>query len=215
MKTRSQLIKKMKPKILILLLLAFALNIKAQDNKGIFKLNLNTSFDARLGNKDIVADRWAIDGVKYDRMNYKIGLNLEYGFKEKLSVLSGLNYSNKDFTGAFRGNEFVLNPPARVELRCIEIPVLLRYYFQPEKLGFYGEIGLNNNIKLSGDKMYIVDFHTYSIGLKVGGGIEFNASSKFALQLFANYNKGLSNVFKNSNYKVDYLSFGIGIAKRL
>ena len=106
--------------------------------------------------------------------------------------------------------------PQRVELRFIEVPLSFKLYLNPQKQRFYGLIGLNNQFNLATEKSeYInlyIDYNTYSIGAKVGDGIEYKTNSKIAIQLFSNYNKGLSNNFRDSDYKLNYLSIGSGIA---
>ena len=87
----------------------------------------------------------------------------------------------------------------------------MRYYFLPSKLKIFAEAGLTNLFSLNKEN---VD-NTYILGGKFGGGIEYNLNNGFAIQFTTEYMQGFTNIYKESNFKIRTLSFGIGLVKLL
>ena len=50
---------------------------------------------------------------------------------------------------------------------------------------------------------------------KLGVGLEYHINKKLAIQFITEYNKGFSNIFEDSEFKNEILSFRLGIVKRL
>jgi len=152
--------------------------------------------------------------VKNDKTNYRFGLNVEYVLKNEITINSAINYSNKDFTGTYYCMvcDFSVPPsPESIDFRFLEIPLTMRYYFFPEKFRLFGELGLNNQFVLSKE----TTDNLFGLGIKFGAGMEYNLGRDIALQLLLDYNKGITGFYRESNFKVDYLAFGIGMMKRL
>ena len=57
--------------------------------------------------------------------------------------------------------------------------------------------------------------NSYILGIKLGGGIEYNLTKKIALQLNIDYNNSISKLYKESDFKLKSFAFGIGIMKRI
>jgi len=53
------------------------------------------------------------------------------------------------------------------------------------------------------------------LGIKLGGGIEYNLIKKIALQMIMDYNDGVSKLYKESDFKLKSVTFGIGIMEKL
>lgn len=89
----------MKKILIISLLLTTTL---AFGQQGSFQLGLTLAEDNISGSRFITAhgnaNGYVIERSEY---NYSIGFSANYGLSEKLSVLSGINYSNKDVKGAY------------------------------------------------------------------------------------------------------------------
>ena len=205
----------MKSKILILLLTIISLSLYGQnDNPRNLKFGLLFTLDNNLSSESFASSEYIGYSANYNETNYRIGLSAEYSLRNGFSLNSGINYSNKDFTGTYYCAVCdIIGPinPEKIELRFIEIPLSLRYYFLPKKLKVYGEIGINNQFVLSKET---ID-NSFILGLKFGGGIEYSLNQKIAVRLLTEYNKGVTNLFEKSDFKIDYLSFGIGISKRI
>lgn len=95
--------------------------------------------------------------------------------------------------------------------RFIEIPLIVRYYFFPEKIQILSEFGFRNQFVLNNEETN----SSYGLGIRYGGGIEYNLNRNIALQLLIEHNRGIINFFDESVFKVDYLAFGIVVLKRL
>lgn len=153
--------------------------------------------------------------VEYDKINYRLGLNLEFELNQGFAINTAINYSNKNFTGAYYctvcyGFILPLFPPEDFDFRLIEVPISLRYYFLPDKLRIFGEVGFNNQFLLNKE---ITD-ESYAQAIKLGTGVEYDFTQEIALQMFVDYNKGITNFYKKSDFKLNYVGLGIGIMKR-
>jgi opacity protein-like surface antigen len=170
--------------------------------------------EENLSSKTIAFTEYTGYSADYDKTNYRLGLNFEYGLKNAFSINSAFNYSNKDYTGTYYCAvcDFAFPPsPENIDFRFLEIPLTLRYYFFPNKTRIFTELGLNNHIVLTN----AITDKSYGLGIKFGGGIEYNLTQNIALQMLIDYNKGITNSYDESNFKVDYMAFGIGVMKRL
>lgn len=205
----------MKSKILILLITIISLNFYGQnDNPRNLRLGILFILDNNLSSENFAIDEYSGYSADYNKTNYKIGFSAEYLLKNGFTLNSGFNYSNKNFTGTYycyTCNFAVLPSPEKIELQFIEIPLSLRYYFLPSELKIYADIGLINQFSMSNE---IVE-NKYNISGKLGCGIEYNLNPKLALQLVTEYNKGLTNMFKESDFKIKTISFGLGIMKKI
>lgn len=202
----------MKNLSLILICLIPFLNLKAQDSQESFRLGFNAVFDKNLSAEKIATQPYMGLSTDYDKINYRIGFNLEYILNSNFSLFTAVQYSNKDFSGNYYCEvcNYVPVGPEDFELRIIETPIYVRYYFLPDKLKLFGEAGINNQFIISdfGNK-------NYSLAIKVGAGLEYALNSSLALQFLMDYNKGITKVFEKSDFKLDYLGFGVGIMKKI
>ena len=188
--------------------------MKAQSSSGKFRIGLITSLEKNLSSEDVAFDEYTGYSAEYDKINYRIGINLEYAVIENLTINTAVNYSNKDFTGTYYCavcDFFLIPTPEKINFRFIEIPITAKYYFLPKKIRLFGEAGINNLISLNNE----VIENSYSLGIRLGGGIEYNATPKLAFQVSSDYNLGMTKMSKESGYKINSLAVGIGVARRL
>jgi outer membrane protein with beta-barrel domain len=213
----------MKKNLIILLVIINSLDLYAQDKSNNFRIGINLNLENNLSSNNVAFDKYTGYSANYNKINYKIGLNAEYELKNGFSLNSGINYSNKDFTGTFYCAvcDFIIPPsPEKIEFRFIEIPISLRYYFLSSKLKIFADVGITNQFLLKGPTNQIFlngenGNNKYIIGGKFGGGLEYNISREFAIQLITEYNRGFSNIFKESDFKINTISFGVGIVKKI
>jgi len=202
-----------RPIIFIILFLATA-SIKAQDNPGRFGIGFTASVEKNLSSEIMAITEYTGYSATYNKTNYRFGPNIEYWLKNEITLNSAIYYSNKDFTGTYycaTCNFLVAPRPQDIDFRSIEVPLTIRYYFFPEKIRLFGELGLNNQFVLSKN----TTDKKYGLGVKFGAGLEYNLGKNIALQLLIDYNKGITNFYDESDFKVDYMAFGIGAVKRL
>tara|TARA_R110000868_G_scaffold20106_2_gene85494 strand:- start:182 stop:799 length:618 start_codon:yes stop_codon:yes gene_type:complete len=204
----------MKRYFILLLLLGINLSLVAQDSPSenlrlgmFFTLDKNVSSDFVATFEDIGFS------ADYHKINYKAGLSAEYFLKNRFSLNSGVNYSNKNFTGTFTcATCLSISPwgPETIELQFIEIPVSIKYYFALGKLNMYADLGLINQYAIATE----IFNRKYIISGKLGCGIEYNFNPKLAFQFFTEYNNGLTNMFEESDFKLKTISLGFGLVKK-
>lgn len=211
----------MKNSILILLFTCLFLNSKTligQDNgQSKLRIGLSASIEKNTSSERVAFSQYTGFFADYDKLNYRFGLDLEYRLKNKLTINGAIKYSNKNFTGTYYCDvcDFTVLPsPEDVDFTFIEVPIIIKYYFLPDKIRLFGEAGLNNLFALN-HLGYEARVNSFAIGLKIGSGIEYNLSQKIALQLKIDYNKSISRVFKDSDFKMKSLNIGIGIIKKI
>ncbi len=201
----------MKHRLLIsIIILLFTCSLSAQENKSKFRIGLTMSLVENLSDDTIEFDQYQGLNAEYDKTNYRLGVTLEYGLGEKSSVNTAINYSNMDFTSTFYCEvcDFeVLPSPQDADLSFIEIPVTLKYYFLKNTLRPFAEVGVTNLFLLEED----IITNSYALSATIGGGLEYAITERIALQAAVDYNQGVTNLFKESDYKLKTLAFGIGV----
>jgi Outer membrane protein beta-barrel domain len=204
----------MKIYILIVFGLIISLNLMAQEKPKKLQIGININFEKNLSSKNVAFDKYTGYIANYNKNNYKIGLNAAYQFREKITVNSGINYSNKDFTGTYYCAVcyFIIPPsPRQIDFRFIEVPLSIRYYFLPSKLKLFADVGLTNSFSLNSEN---VD-NTYILGGKLGGGLDYNLKNDYSIQFTTEYNISLTKVYNESNFKIRTISFGLGLVKKM
>ena len=197
----------------ILVILCSVLALKAQNSPNNFRFGVTASIDKNLSSETMAFDQYTGYSADYDKINYRLGLNLGYQLKQKFSINTAIEYSNKDFTRIYFCHvcDFSVLPSEDIDFRFIEVPLSVRYYLLPNKLGLFGEVGINNQFFLNGD---LTD-KSYALGVKLGAGLEYDFTQTLAFQFLVNYNRGVTNLNNESDFKLDYVGFGVGILKKI
>ncbi len=209
----------MKIKTLLVLFILIYPNLHAQkelknNKKNTIRIGVFYSLDKNLSSENFSFDIYTGYSANYNKSNYRAGINFEFELDSNLSINSGLNYSNKNFTGTFYCAvcNFIIAPlPQKIKLHFIEIPISGRYYFLSSKVRFLIEAGFINQFPTNSE----VVKNKYILSGKLGTGIEYNINESFAIQFTTEYTKGLSNISENSEFKSKILGFRLGIVKRL
>jgi hypothetical protein len=204
----------MKKLTLILVILCSVFSLKAQNSPNNFRFGITASIDKNLSSETMAFDQYTGYSTEYDKINYRLGLYLEYKLKQDLSINTAVQYSNKDFTGTYfcAVCDFpVPSSPEDIDFRFIEVPLSLRYYFLPDGLGLFGQIGINNQFLINEE----LTEKSYALGIRFGAGLEYDFTQKLALQFLVDYNRGITNLYKESDFKINYLGFGVGIMKKI
>jgi len=211
----------MKIKFILFCLLIISFKSYTQDSTlkkirigAFFSIDKNSSSD--IAQIDNTFRQYLVD---YDKFNYKIGLSFEYLFNRRLAINSGVNYSNKKFTGRLfdRLAPLSLRPALSdtletVNIEFLEIPISFRYYFLPKNFRIFTDIGIINQFDIG--KSSVVR-NPFVISYKLGLGIEFNIGPDTLLQISTEYNEGLTSLSDRSDYVVKNVSFGFRIAKNI
>ena len=214
----------MKVRILIVILsfLTCIPVINAQDVTGKFRIGLSASLEKNVSSDRMAFGQYTGFTADYDKSNYGFGLNMEYLLNGNMTINAAVNYSNKDFIGTYFCDvcDFAFPPsPEEVDFSFIEVPITLKYYFSPHKIGLFGEMGFNNLFPLN-DLGYEARVNAFVVGFKLGGGVEYKLSQKVVIQLTLDYSNSISKLFKDTYYKEPYfmlrsINFGIAILRRI
>jgi len=205
----------MKKTILTCLLLNSLISY-AQDKSNKFKFGVEFGVVENLSSKTVPFNLSEGYNFSYNKFNFKWNVTLDFYITEKISLGSGLSYSQNNYKAISYTPYFIGIFEGEIKLNFIEIPVSMRYYFLNEKLKPFINIGIvsqlifddndlrNSRLPLKGNK--------YGISGKLGVGLEYELN-KIAIRLYADYVKGFSNIYSNLDYKIDYISLGIGVVK--
>lgn len=203
----------MRTTILNLLTLLVSFQLFAQKNKSNIRIGLLYAIDQNISQEHMPVDEYTGYSADYDQFNYKIGLTTEYAVNKGLTLNSGVIFSNKNFTGSYYCAvcDFAEPPaPEKIQLQFIEVPLSLRYYFFYSKLRVFADAGFINQLTL--DPGFFEK--EYLLSASIGGGVEYNIHQSLAIQFMTEYNKGLTDLYKESDFKIDIISFRFGLMKR-
>ena len=98
-------------------------------NSGSFSLTEETGFSS----------------IEASGFNFTSGLIGEWSFNSKFDIVSGINYSRKDFSGRYYCNvcEFFTIPQREpINIQFVEIPVFVRYNMFNNQFGVHVEAGI-------------------------------------------------------------------------
>lgn len=209
--------------IITLCTLAFwSISVKSQISQKDFRIGLSGGIEENVGSERIAFGEYVGYLADYKKYNYGIGLDVEYGLKNRITLNASIEYSNNDFTGTYYCDncDFAVPPePEDVKFSFIGVPITLKYYFWKNRIHPFVEAGLNNLFAL--DQFgHEARTNRYTVGIKIGGGLEYSLSQKIGVQLKVDYNNTLSNLFEdpyyeNPNFKLKTLNVGVGLIKKI
>lgn len=206
------------PLILIFSLTSFSQTGGVME-KGKFRLGVYYSYDNNLSSDRISFDEYIGYNADYDQYNYTTGFNLDHSITSKLILVSGINYSDRSFTGTYYCDvcDFLTPPqPEKIELQFIEIPITAKYYFIRSIFDVFGEGGIGSLWRIrriNGENDFEGKNHLLSA--KIGGGIEYPFLDKYSFQLSVDYTQNLNQVFQDADYAYKVLGIKLGLAMDL
>ncbi|WP_282072439.1 outer membrane beta-barrel protein [Polaribacter atrinae] len=154
-------------------------------------------------------------GIEFDKNNHTIGVITQFLFNEKISVSSGLLYSNKDFTGTYSCGTcdfigtFPGYSPETLKQRFLVIPISIDYNFQLGNLepilkaGFKSNIEIDNDLKQQSKGYFLEAF--------VGVLINYEILETWNIGVGYNYQTALTDLYKSDNYNLRTNSFYLQI----
>ena len=175
------------------------------------------SYDFNLSKNSVIGDNSLIV-FNYNKLNYKLGLDVEFKLTKSFSISTGLNYSVKDFSSiTYCGSCSIYEENIQFGLSYLEIPIIGIYTYKVNEIEFFGQLGIINHINVglnifindSGIALHNIDSH--SLSGKVGLGASYPILGKHRLFLVTDYSSGFTNVFKNVDYKLKTLGIRMGI----
>jgi long-subunit fatty acid transport protein len=207
-------------KILLISFLLSQLSIYAQDspkwNVGIQYSLDNLSLDNGQNN-DYLVTQGNINGygIELDKNNYTIGLNAQYFLNKKVSLSSGILYSNKDFTGTFNCAtcDFFGSFPETIKQRFLVIPLSIDYNLQFGNLKPILKAGFNNNIET--DNGLKEQSKSYFLEAFVGILMNYEIIENCNIGVGYNYQTALTDLYKTDEYNLKTNTFYLQINYRI
>jgi hypothetical protein len=184
-----------------------------------------------LENEDIVSG----DRDLKNTLGLGFGIPLQLGISDRLSLVSGFNHLQKGSAIDYEIPEFeneIVRYNGNTRYNYLEVPVQIRYYFVNRNLKVHGSLGLSfgymlnavarydvtiintidnsetvheQNDKLFSNEIKDSGINRFDISLAFGAGIEYDLwIGRIFLQ--SNYLLGLSNMMKDNNLGVGYIT---------
>lgn len=180
-----------------------------------FRIGIFTSADFNLADKNYPTSSETGFVANYNHFNYSVGFTGEYSLTEKLSLNTGLNYSNKHFTGLLYCHVCDLfSVPTTTRLQYFEIPISVRFYLPLNQVSIFTEVGSVNQFAQSNFIQFIdTTENGYVFGMKLGAGIELKLNESIALQFGAEYLKGITNLLSYVDVKSESVGIKLGLVK--
>jgi len=176
-------------------------NIYAQQESS-WKLGLEISADNLSGENHVVTSGF-ISGytIDYTEFNYSIGILSGFNLNERVTISSGLFFSNKNVSGAIICNTCGVIP-VLIKQQYLSVPVsvsyrILRSRLRPNlKLGFINNISLinelgNNNEYFSGNGYFIEGF--------VGLSLSYSLGKNWEAEIGYNYQTAITTMYKETS----------------
>nr|WP_315145372.1 outer membrane beta-barrel protein [uncultured Flavobacterium sp.] len=205
----------MKTKLLLLFIVIFSLKSYCQtstDSNTDWKIGFKFSFDNNISSEKINYSQYIGYLLKFDKFNYTTGITVEKKLSNRFSMNSGLEYSNKDFTGTYYCAvcEFSWLPsPQTFELRFVQIPIVLKYEYQINSLSLFASSGINNSFTVKNQ----LDENDYLLIGNFGMGMGYQINNNFIFELSSEYNKSLTKLYDNTSYNQKSIGITIAIKK--
>ena len=192
----------------------FAINMKAQNNANWsigteFSIdNVSLSEDKGRGRKNYLITGDSFDGysIKIDKNNYTVGITADYLIQNKISISSGVLYSNKDLTRTFRCEEcdyigfYPGLPPEKVKQRFLVIPIAINYNFLSGKFKPTINSGFENNFLVKSDLKE--DSKSYFLEAFIGTSVYYNFFRKWEAGIGYKYQITLTDLYKGDEFKL-------------
>jgi hypothetical protein len=135
----------------------------------------------------------------YNQFNYTVGLIAQYQLKTKFFLESGIEYSNKDFTGRYSCPSCDYGFPKEViSQRFLEIPILLKYYLIDKKFNLVIVPGLINGFSIQNELVN----NGYLLSGTIGAEIGYELIQNWNFQLGADYSSSLTHFYVDDNYNL-------------
>ena len=208
-----------------IILLISTLTVLCQTNsesKGKWKVGVTISPDTYFNAKSFsLTDETGFGSVETSGFNFTSGLAAEWSINSNIDLVSGINYSRKDFSGIYYCNvcDFFLMPAREpMKVRIVEIPVLLRYNIFDKQFGVHIEAGmtggyLTNSIgsSFTGN----LSENKFQLSGQIGLGISLDLGRRINLSLSSDVRQSFTNLLVGSDFKFRSVGFITGLSYKI
>lgn len=198
--------------------LGFGQEAKIETTKKESKIRLSPffSYDFNLSKKT-ASNEYGSRDFYYEKVNYKVGIGVDYFINENISISSGVNFSNKDYEAIYYCVSCFSPDLQYTKLRYLELPLCGAYHLNFNKFDVFGQIGIVNHITVKRDiqfndqEVLQESVNEYYLSGKIGIGISYPVFGKHRLFVSSDYVTGFTDVFENYNYKIKTLGIRAGV----
>ncbi len=207
--------------LLSIFILLIQFSIYAQNDS---KWNIGIEFS--IDNLSISDDRDGIDyiitdgningyAIEFDKRNYSFGIAANYLIQEKLSLSSGILYSNKDLTGTFNCatcnhiGTFPGYSPETIKQRFLVIPIAINYIFSTGKIRPVINGGFKNNLEIKSDLKE--NSKSYFLEAFIGASVYYNFFDSWESGIGYNYQIALTDLYRTDEFNLKTNSFFLKI----
>ena len=134
---------------------------------------------------------------------FTLGGIAEYRFNNYFSLVTGLEYSNRNYKRSDNG-------PSGFETHksnLLQLPVSLRIYPIHKKAGIFIQAGLNNTYDVTNN----IRYYNYSGNLTASLGYDFKISNEYHLSFYTQYES--SNYYHSNYFRNKLLNLNIAFQK--
>ncbi|MGC1391470.1 MAG: outer membrane beta-barrel protein [Bacteroidales bacterium] len=159
--------------------------------------------------------------IEASGFNFTSGLIGEWSFNSKFDIVSGINYSRKDFSGRYYCNvcEFLTIPEREpMNVRLVEIPVFVRYNIFDKKFGVHIEAGITSGYltnTINSSYTGTLSANKFQLSGLIGLGINHDLSQRINLSLSSDFRQSFTNLLVGSNLKFRCVGFITGITYKI
>ncbi len=161
--------------------------------------------------------------------NFTAGITTEIKLLSRLSLRTGLLYSNKDYTGSFgcpqcyyAFSDYLVYDASRqtIKQRYLELPAAARFYFVQNRFSLFGELGVVNSFLVDNDrtnsniKHSEVKSNNYILNAEAGVGISYTVVRYIEISVTTVYRNSITTYIATDDMQLR--SFGVvgGISYR-
>lgn len=206
---------------ILITVLSFGQNTETDtipENKKTSKIRLAPffSYDFNLSN-NIYNKDYGITNFKYEKFNFRAGIEISYFINKEISISTGVNYSNKDYSSSYDCDACDTPFFSDIKLRFTELPIFGSYHFNYNNFNFFGQIGVVNHfttkrkIYFSDQEILLDNIYKYYLSGKFGLGVSYPVFKRHHLFIASDYILGITDIYKYKNYKLKTLGIRLGI----
>ncbi len=174
------------------------------------------SYDFNLSN-DIYHHNYGTTYFTYEKVNYRVGIDVDYFLKKNISISLGVNYSNKNYESWYNCEDCFSPFFQDIKLQFIDVPIYGSYHMNFNKFNFFGQIGVVNHftikreVHFNNQEVILENINKYYLSGKIGLGASYPITNKHHLFVLTDYTTGFTDIFGNEDYKIKTLGIRMGI----
>ena len=208
-----------------IILLISTLTVLCQTNsesKGKWKVGVTISPDTYFNARSFsLTDVTGFGSIETSGFNFTSGLAAEWSINSNIDLVSGINFSRKDFSGIYYCSvcEFFMMPAREpIKVRIVEIPLFFRYNIFDKQLGVHLEAGITSGYltnSMSSTYTGNLSENKFQLSGLIGLGINLDLGRRINLSLSSDIRQSFTNLIAGSDLKFRSVGFITGITYKI